>query len=69
MRTHLVLLRAELVLRRANRQRRRRLSAELAAYASETDRNDLRALLDTYPDGQTSEIREILARQQWRRTC
>jgi hypothetical protein len=66
-RTDWVVLRAEFLLRRANRRRRQRLCAELAAYTTEADRNDLFGLLDTYPDGQTAEIRDILARQQWRR--
>jgi hypothetical protein len=63
LRTNLVVLRAALLLRRANRRRRRQLMAELAAYSTEADLNDLCALLDTYPDGQTHELREILYRQ------
>lgn len=60
----MVTIRAGLLLRRANRQRRRQLAAELAEYRSQADLNDLYALLETYPDGQTHEIRHILARQQ-----
>ena len=63
-RARLIVFRAGLLLRAANRQRRRRLGAELSAYASHSDLNDLHALLDTYPDGQTQEIRQILYRQQ-----
>jgi hypothetical protein len=64
LRARLVVLRAGLLLRAANRRRRRRLGAELSAYASHADLNDLHALLDTYSDGQTHEIRQILYRQQ-----
>jgi hypothetical protein len=62
LRTRILIVRAGLLLRRANRRRRRQLAAELASYAGEADRNDLFALLDTYPDGQTQEIRELLCR-------
>jgi|1186.fasta_scaffold428094_2 hypothetical protein len=66
MRLHaqLLMIRATLLLRRANRRRRRQLAAELGTYRTGPELNDLYALLETYPDGQTSEIREILARQQ-----
>ena len=60
----LLMIRAGLLVRRANRDRRRRLAADLATYRSEADRNDLYALLESYPDGQTYEMRQILARQQ-----
>jgi hypothetical protein len=66
LRTRLLVLRAGLLLRRANRRRREQLATELAAYTSEADRNDLYALLATYPDGHTEEIRQILSRQQMR---
>jgi hypothetical protein len=64
----LLMIRTEILLRRANRLRRRQLAAELAAYRSEADLNDLFALLESYPDEQTQEIRQILCRQQihWR---
>ena len=39
------------------------LERELATFRSDSDRNDLEALLDTYPEAQTRDIREILARQ------
>ena len=64
----LLVIRAELLLRRANRLRRRKLAAELATYRTEADLNDLCALLESYPDGQTHEIREILCRQRMHRT-
>jgi hypothetical protein len=62
--TRLMVFRAEVVLRRANRRRRR----QLAAYSSQADLDDLYAVLNTYPDGQTHEIRQILSRQQAYRT-
>ena len=62
-----LMLRATLLLWGANRRRRRQLKAELATYTSQSDLNDLYAMLDTYPDGQTYEIREILSQQQMRR--
>jgi hypothetical protein len=64
LRTRILVFRAGLLLRRANRRRRRRLAAELAGYTSHAALNDLSALLDTYPDGQTQEIRQILGQQQ-----
>jgi hypothetical protein len=64
LRTRLLVFRAELLLRRANRRRRKQLAAELATYTSHAELNDLCALLETYPDNQTHEIREILAQQQ-----
>jgi hypothetical protein len=56
-------VRAERLLRRENKRRRRRLAAELAAYTSQADLDDLHALLETYPPGQTEEIRQILGQQ------
>jgi hypothetical protein len=67
LRTRVLVFRAGLLLRRANYRRRRQLEAELATYSSQADLNDLCALLDTYPDAQTQEIRQILCRQQMRR--
>jgi len=64
LRAHLMVFRVGLLLRAANRRRRRRLAAELSACVSHADLNDLHAILDTYPDGQTWEIRQILQRQQ-----
>jgi hypothetical protein len=64
LRARLLEVQAGFLLRRANRRRRRALAAELAAYTSQSDLNDLGALLDSYPDGQTQEIRDILAGQQ-----
>jgi hypothetical protein len=64
LRTHLLVVRAQLLLRRANRRRRRQLAAELEAYTTHAELNDLYALLNNYSDGQTEEIRQILRRQQ-----
>jgi hypothetical protein len=48
---------------RENRVRQARLRRELAAYSSPAQRRDLEAILDRYPDGETSELRAILASQ------
>jgi hypothetical protein len=47
----------------ADRMHRRQLECELAAYSTPSQRFDLEATLDRYPDGVTFEIRDILARQ------
>jgi hypothetical protein len=62
--THLTVFRAELLLRQANRRRRRQLAAGLAMYTSQADLDELHAILGTYPDEQTHEIRQILCQQQ-----
>ena len=67
LRTWHLTFRAALLLRRANRSRRRQLAAELATYTSHADLNDLYAVLRTYPDEQTHEIRDILRQQQAQR--
>ena len=68
LRVSLVVWRAGRALRVANAQRRRQLARELADYCSEADCLDLDATLDRYPDGVTSEIRDILSHQRlWRR--
>jgi hypothetical protein len=46
-----------------NRARQARLRRELAAYSSPADRRDLEAILEQYPDGETGELRAILADQ------
>ena len=43
--------------------RRRALERELAAYSTPAQRRDLDAILDRYPDRDTHELRDILARQ------
>jgi len=65
--TRYVMCQAARLVRKANRRRRQQLAAELATYTSDADLIDLYALLDAYPDGQTSEIREILGQQQIQR--
>jgi hypothetical protein len=47
----------------ADRQRRLQLERELAAYSTPAERRDLEATLDQYSDGDTSEVRDILAGQ------
>ena len=47
----------------SERRRRSELERELAAYTTPTQRSDLEATLDRYPDSITRELREILARQ------
>ena len=42
---------------------RRALERELASYSTPAQRRDLDAILDRYPDGDTIELRNILARQ------
>jgi hypothetical protein len=42
---------------------RRALEHELASYSTPAQRRDLDAILDRYPDGDTIELRNILARQ------
>jgi hypothetical protein len=67
LRTRVVIFRAGVLLRRANRRRRRQLAAELAGYRTQAEVDDFCATLDEYPDGSTWEMRDILARQQLRR--
>jgi hypothetical protein len=67
LRSRILVIRAQRMLRRANKLRRRRLATELAGYRTAADLADLEALLDSCPDAQTQEIRGILAGQQWRR--
>jgi hypothetical protein len=48
---------------RDERTRRSELERELAAYWTPALRRDLEATFDRYPDGETYELRDILARQ------
>jgi hypothetical protein len=48
----------------ADDPRRRALERELAAYSTPAQRRDLDAILDRYPDRDTRELRDILARQR-----
>jgi hypothetical protein len=45
----------------AERKQPRELKRELAVYSTAAQRRDLEATLDRYPDGMTSELRDILA--------
>ena len=47
----------------ADRERGLALERELADYSTPAERRDLEAILDRYSDGDTSELRDILARQ------
>ncbi|MFN0283758.1 MAG: hypothetical protein ACKVZ6_17530 [Kineosporiaceae bacterium] len=58
-----VVLRAQLVVARAARRWRRQLRCDLATYSTQSQRDDLLATFDRYPDDVTHEYREILARQ------
>jgi hypothetical protein len=42
---------------------RRALERDLASYSTPAQRRDLDAILDRYPDGDTRDLRDILARQ------
>jgi hypothetical protein len=46
-----------------DRLRRLQLERELAVYSTARQRFDLEATLDRYPDGDTRELRDVLARQ------
>jgi hypothetical protein len=59
----LLVHRARFEVWRAERQRLRRLRAELASFSSEADRRDLEAALERCPEGLTVEVRAILADQ------
>jgi hypothetical protein len=48
---------------KAPRRRRHELERELAAYSTPSQRRDLEATLDRYPDSVTYELRDILASQ------
>lgn len=48
--------------RSAAEAERRRLAAELADYTTQAQVNDLNALLDSYPDDEVAEIRDLLNR-------
>ena len=55
-------LRGQLEHAREARATRRALERELASYTSQSDLNELHAILDRHPDHQTAQIRRILAR-------
>jgi hypothetical protein len=68
VRTRVLVFRTGRMLRQENRRRRQQLARELATYSTQADIDDLCGTLDSYPDGQTQEIRQILWQQQVRRT-
>jgi hypothetical protein len=47
---------------RDSRAARKALEREIAGYTTESELNDLHAMLDRYPEAQTAQIRRILAR-------
>ena len=51
----------------ADRRARRQLDAELAAFASASDRADLDAQIEAHTADESSEVRAILLRQDARR--
>ena len=48
---------------RETRTTRRALERELAIYTTQSDLNDLHAILDRHSDEQTADIRRILSRR------
>ncbi|WP_088282805.1 hypothetical protein [Kineosporia sp. A_224] len=63
LRHRVVLLRAHLVVARAERRWHREVARDLGGCTTQRDRNDLLAALDRYPDAETRVYREILTRQ------
>ena len=63
LRAHGVLLRARWALTGVARRHRSELDRELGTYTTQSDRDDLLAAFDRYPDAQTAEMREVLARR------
>jgi hypothetical protein len=57
-------IRAEWRGNREARAQHRALQAELASYTSDSDLNDMDAILDRYDDAETHDIRSILATQR-----
>ena len=60
--TKLVVFRAEILVRRADRTRRRRLERELAAFATPAERSELAAILGRHAVAQSHEVWSILDR-------
>jgi hypothetical protein len=58
----LTALRGQLEHSRDARTTRKALQRELAAYTSQSDLDDLHAILNQYPEEETADIRRILAR-------
>ncbi len=62
-----LIARARAATRHTARERRKQLERELGGYHSASDLRDFEAMLDSYPDGVTWELRDILAAQAQRR--
>jgi hypothetical protein len=58
-------LREELRAKRAARAAHKKLVQELSAYSTQSDRDDLEALLNRYDDADTAEIRSILQQRSY----
>jgi hypothetical protein len=61
VRAGVLVIRTRRILRTADRVRRRRLHRELSAYTTRRDLDDIYAVLARFRDGQTRELREVLA--------
>ena len=61
-----ITIRTQLRDNRDSHAARAALERELASYNSQSDLNDLHAILDRYSDHETAEIRRILAAQRAR---
>jgi hypothetical protein len=61
--TSVTAIRSTLAERRAVRQQRQRLAAELAAYSSPADRAELDLILGRHSAEETAEVEAILSRQ------
>ncbi len=59
----LLFLRLEWAMWRAERRQRRQTERELASYCTPSQRDDIGATLDRYPDAETAHLRDVLARQ------
>jgi hypothetical protein len=68
VRSRVLLWRAALLLRGANRRRRARLRRELASYTGH-QLVDLECAIERYPLGQTHEVRSLVADLRLRRAC
>lgn len=64
--TRQLVWRANLLLRRAESERRRRLVRELADYRTPAERNDLFAAIDRCPSPGREEVRRLLGRAAFR---
>ena len=65
--TSISTVRSVLASRRTERHARRRLSEELAAFQTPSERAELDHMLGRYSSEETREIREILNRQDYER--